>query len=36
LTNSISKSKMEIYLDSGVIDYNKTFTDTKMGLEEFF
>mgnify|MGYP000371283933 FL=1 len=36
LTNSINKGKMEIYLDTGVIDYNKTFTNTNVGLEEFF
>ena len=36
LTNSINKGKMEIYLDSGVIDHMKTFTDSKIGLEEFF
>ena len=36
LTNSISKHKMEIFMDTGVIDHNKTFTDTKMGLEAFF
>jgi hypothetical protein len=36
LTNSIDKGKMEIFLDTGVIDYNKTFTNTTMGLEEFF
>ena len=27
LTNSINKTKMEIFMDSGVIDYNNTFTD---------
>ena len=36
LTDSINKGKMEIYLDTGVIDYNKTFTNTNVGLEEFF
>jgi len=36
LTNSVNKSKMELFLDTGVIDYNKSFTDTTMGLEEFF
>ena len=36
LTNAVNKGKMEIYLDSGVIDYNKTYTNTKVGLEEFF
>jgi len=36
LTNSISKGNMELFLDTGVIDHKKTFTDTKMGLEAFF
>jgi len=36
LTNGINKGKMNIFLDSGVIDYNKTFTHTTVGLEEFF
>lgn len=36
LRNSINKSKMKIYLDSGVIDHMKTFTNSKIGLEEFF
>lgn len=35
LTNSISKSKMNIFLDTGKIDYNSTFTKEPMGLEEF-
>lgn len=35
LTNGINKSKMEIFLDSGKIDYNSTFTQEKYGLEEF-
>lgn len=35
LTDCISKSKMEIFLDSGKIDYNNTFTKEKFGLEEF-
>jgi hypothetical protein len=36
LTNSVDNDKMKIYLDTGIIDYNKTFTDSKMGLEAFF
>lgn len=36
LTNSINHDKMKIYSDTGIIDYNKTFTDSKMGLEAFF
>lgn len=36
LTSAINKGKMNIFLDSGVIDYNKTFTQTTVGLEEFF
>lgn len=35
LTNSISKSKMEIFLDTGKIDYNKTFDHEPIGLEGF-
>lgn len=35
LTNLINKEKMGIFMDSGVIDYNKTFDKTPMGLEEF-
>jgi hypothetical protein len=36
LTNSVDNDKMKTYLQTGVIDYNKTFTDSKMGLEAFF
>jgi len=36
LTNSINHDKMKTYLQTGIIDYNKTFTDSKMGLEAFF
>jgi hypothetical protein len=35
LTNSINKTKMEIFMDSGVIDYNNTFTDDDFGLGRF-
>lgn len=35
LTNSIDKYKMEIFLDTGKIDYNNTFTDELFGLERF-
>ena len=35
LTNEINKSKMEIFLDSGVIDYNNTFTKKEFGLGSF-
>jgi hypothetical protein len=35
LTDGINKSKMEIFLDTGAIDYNNTFTKVKYGLEEF-
>jgi hypothetical protein len=35
LTNSVNKTKMEIFMDSGVIDYNNTFTDDDFGLGRF-
>lgn len=36
LTNTINHDKMKTYMQTGIIDYNKTFTNTPMGLEEFF
>lgn len=35
LTNMVDKYKMEIFLDTGKIDYNNTFTDEMFGLERF-
>ncbi len=35
LTNNINKSKMEIFLNTGIIDYNKTFSNQLIGLEAF-
>jgi len=35
LTDDISKQKMEIFTDSGVIDYNNTFTTESFGLGRF-
>jgi len=35
LTNSVNKTKMEIFMDSGVIDYNNTFTEEDFGLGSF-
>lgn len=35
LKGSINKNKMEIFLDTGVIDYQKTFSNEKFGLERF-
>jgi hypothetical protein len=35
LTNNISHDKMKIYSETRKIDYNNTFTNSRMGLEEF-
>lgn len=35
LTDEVSKQKMEIFMDSGVIDYNNTFTKDDFGLGSF-
>lgn len=35
LINEINKTKMEIFLNTGVIDYNNTFSKQLMGLEAF-
>jgi hypothetical protein len=35
LTNEINKGKMEIFMDSGIIDYNNTFAKQEFGLGSF-
>ncbi len=35
LTNNVSKDKMSLFLDNGVIDYNNTFTEEDFGLGSF-